>query len=76
MIKLSNHDKPSNATMIKILAIITAVTILFPQWFDSIPFQVSEVTKEGIHWVFKGIDMLATLLAVFWGVEKPNQPKI
>lgn len=70
MIKISNHNKPSNATMVKILAVITMATLLFPQWFDTIPFAVSEVTKEGIHWAFKGVDVIASLLAIFWGVDK------
>ncbi len=75
MIKISNHNKPTNATIVKFLAVLTMATILFPQWFDTIPFSVSETTKEGIHWVFKGIDMTASLLAIFWGVDKTKHLK-
>jgi hypothetical protein len=73
MINLKNINKATSATMVKIVAVITMATVLFPQWFDTIPFAVSEVTKEAIHWVFKGVDMIVALLAIFMGVNKPEE---
>jgi hypothetical protein len=63
---MSNINKPTNPTVVKALTLITFLTVFFPQWFDSIPIDnVTEETKELIHWAFKGIDLLVALIALF-----------
>lgn len=42
----------------KLLAVITFLTISFPQWFDTLPLEVKPTTKEMVHWIFKGVDLI------------------
>lgn len=63
---MSNINKPTNPNVVKALTLITFLTVFFPQWFDTIPIDnVTQETKELIHWAFKGIDLLVALIALF-----------
>lgn len=62
--KLSNHNKPTNPTTVKIFAAITLITLLFPSWFNTMP-GVTELQKIWVEWVLKGIDFAAMIVAIF-----------
>jgi hypothetical protein len=62
--KLSNHDKPTNPTTVKIFAAITLLTLFGPSWVNQSPM-FSETMKQVIEWSFKGLDLFAMIVAIF-----------
>jgi hypothetical protein len=63
---IQNINKPTNPNIVKLLTLLTFLTVFFPQWFDSIPLEnVTEETKELIHWAFKGLDIVVAVIALF-----------
>lgn len=65
---IRNINKPTNARVVKIFVITSLAVAFFPEWFNTIPFDVSDFSKDVVHWIFKGIDTLVACWALFAGV--------
>lgn len=63
---ITHITKPANAHLVNWLAATSLVVLFFPQWFNAIPFHVSDLVKETVEWILKGVDLVFVVLSVLY----------
>jgi hypothetical protein len=62
-------DLPPSPTLIKWYSAVTLATLSLPVWINETPFNLSQISKDGIEWAFKGVNVILSILAVFHGLD-------
>lgn len=67
-IKNTKHASP--AWMVNLTAVLTVVTMVMPGLIDKMPGNVSEMTKDWLHWM---LEFITAVISIITALSKKSQ---